>query len=70
MGWLNTVWEEFIGLFVDDGSLAIALLVWQGACWFTFPRLGLPDIWPPVVLFVGLILILSERVLRRARQRA
>ena len=31
MAWLKTVWSEFIGLFVDDGSLAVAVLLWLAA---------------------------------------
>jgi CHASE2 domain-containing sensor protein len=68
MTWLNTVWSEFIGLFVDDGSFAIAILAWLGACWLLLPRLGLAPAWPPMILFVGLVLILAESAVRRARQ--
>lgn len=69
MGWLKTIWAEFIGLFVDDGSLAVAVLLWLGACWLLLPRFGLPSAWPPVVLFAGLVLILAESAVRRAGQR-
>ena len=68
MHWLNTAWSEFIGLFVDDGSIAIAILAWLGACWVLLPRLGLAPIWPPTILFAGLVLILVESALRGARQ--
>jgi len=67
MRWLNTVWSEFVGLFVDDGNLAMAILAWLGVCWLLLPRVGLTPAWPPVVLFAGLILILVESALRRAR---
>lgn len=68
MGWLHTVWSEFIGLFVDDGSFAVAILTWLGSCWLVLPRLGLDPVWPPLILFAGLVLILVERAARRARQ--
>lgn len=68
MRWLNTVWSEFISLFVDDGSLAIAILAWLGTCWLLLPRLGLAPIWPPAILFAGLVLILVESTLRGTRQ--
>lgn len=68
MAWIKAIWAEFIGLFVDDGSLAAAVLVWLAACWLILPRLGLPPVWPPVLLFAGLVLILAESALRRARQ--
>jgi hypothetical protein len=69
MNWIKAVWAEFIGLFVDDGSLAIAVLLWLGACWLLLPRFGLPAIWPPIILFGGLAAILAESALRRAGQR-
>ncbi len=65
---LKTIWSEFIGLFVDDGSLAVAVLAWLAAAWLLLPRLPLPPALPPVVLFAGLALILVESTLRRARQ--
>ena len=68
MDWIKAVWAEFIGLFVDDGSLAIAVLVWLAVCWILLPRLGLPSVWQPSLLFVGLALILAESAIRRARQ--
>ena len=66
---LKLIWYEFIGLFVDDGSLAVAVLLWLGACWLVLPRLGLPEVWPPAILFIGLMLILAESAVRRAGQR-
>lgn len=68
MGWVRAVWPEFIGLFVDDGSLAVAVLAWLALGWAVLPRLGLPAGWPPVVLFAGLALILVESTARRARR--
>ncbi len=70
MTWLNTLWSEFIGLFVDDGSFAVAILAWIAFCWLVLPRLGLAPPWPSAILFGGLALILVESALRRARQRA
>ncbi len=66
MTWLNTVWSEFIGLFVDDGSFAIAILAWLATCGLLLPRLGLASTWPPLILFVGLVLILAESAARGA----
>jgi len=66
--WLKTAWSEFIGLFVDDGSLAVAVLAWLAAAWLLLPRLPLPPALPPVILFAGLALILVESALRGARR--
>jgi hypothetical protein len=66
---LKTIWREFIGLFIDDGRLSVAVLLWLAVNWLALPRLELPPLWPPVTLFVGLALILGESALRRAGQR-
>lgn len=68
MNGLKLVWSEFIGLFVDDGSFAVAILAWLVACWLVLPRLGLGPAWPPVILFLGLAVILAESAVRRARR--
>ncbi len=68
MTWLKTAWSEFIGLFVDDGSLAVAVLAWLAVAWLLLPRLPLPPALPPVILFAGLALILVESALRGARR--
>lgn len=67
MAWLKTVWSEFLGLFIDDAAFAIAILAWLAACWLLLPRLALPAILPPAILFTGLVLILVESAMRRAR---
>lgn len=69
MVWIKTVWVEFIGLFVDDESFAVAVLVWLAVCWLILPQVGLPSVWPPALLFAGLILILAESAMRHARPR-
>ena len=68
MTWLKTVLSEFIGLFVDDGSLAAAVLAWLAMAWLLLPRLPLPPALLPVILFAGLAAILVESAVRRARQ--
>ena len=67
MGWLKTAWSEFLRLFVDDAAFAVAILAWLAACWLLLPRLPLPALLPPAILFIGLVLILVESATRRAR---
>ncbi len=69
MNRFKAVWSEMIGLFVDDGRLALAILVWLGLCRLALPHLGLPPALPPVILFAGLVAILAESALRRARRK-
>jgi hypothetical protein len=65
MGWLRSIVREVVGLFVDDGSFAGAILVWVAAV-VMGARLVRGAGW---VMFVGLAVILVESVLRFARRR-
>lgn len=67
MGWVRTVLSELFGLFVDDGSFAIAILAWLLLVWLVLPRLGVEAAWMGIILFAGLTLILVESAMRRAR---
>jgi hypothetical protein len=69
MSWLNSIWLEFIGLFVDDGNFAILIVIWLIACGLVLPRLGLPSFLPPIILFAGLVVILARSAVRRAGER-
>ena len=69
MIWLKTIRSEFVGLFVDDESYALAIVLWLGSSWFLLPRLGLPPALPPAILFAGLVLILVESATRRAAKK-
>jgi len=66
MSWIRTVFNEVFGLFVDDGSFAVVILVWLLVTWLVLPRLGVPAAWSGVALFVGLAGILLESTTRRA----
>ena len=68
MAWLKTIFQEIFGLFVEDGSYAIAILVWLGLVWLALPQLQLSGGCNAIILFAGLLGILIESVLRRARQ--
>lgn len=64
---LNSVACELVALFVDDAGFALAILFWLVAAWLLLPRLGMPPALPPAILFAGLVLILVESAVRRAR---
>lgn len=68
MSWIKAVVRETFGLFVDDGSFALALLVWIAAVWLVLPRLGLSSSSQAVALFAGLALILIGSAARSARR--
>jgi hypothetical protein len=67
MRWLGGALKELIGLFVEDGSFALAILVWIAAMWLLLPRLGFGRNWSGVVLFAGFAVILVESAWRRTR---
>ena len=64
MSWIKSIWSELIGLFIDDGSFAIAIFLWLCGCWLVLPHLVAPSVLPPAILFAGLIVILAESALR------
>ena len=67
MKWLKAIFLEVFGLFSDDGHFTVAILVWLALLWLLLPRLHLSGVYCAVILFVGLIVILIESVLRQAR---
>jgi len=68
MNALKTAIEEIFGLFVEDGSLAIGILVWVAIAAFIFPMIQGSDNWRSPVLFGGLVLMLVENVRRSAKK--
>jgi len=69
MTWILAAARELLGLFVDDGSLALAVLAWIAVAVLAFPALPIDGGWLAVALFVGIALILVENLLRAARRR-
>ena len=63
-----TAVTEVFGLFVEDGSLAIGILVWVGLAAFVFPLIPGSSGWHAPVLFTGLVILLVENVWRSARR--
>ena len=67
MQWIRSIFREVFGLFVDDGSFAIAVLVWIGLAWFLSQQLHV-ERPGGIALFAGLGFILFESVLRVAKR--
>jgi hypothetical protein len=67
MRWLRSIAREVFGLFVDDGSFAIAILVWA-ALVVGLARIAAAAYWTGPALFAGLALILIESAMRFARK--
>ena len=65
---LIPVARKVFGLFVDDGSLALNILVWIFALHVVAPIAFIEQTWAAPVLFLGCVGILIENVLRASRQ--
>jgi hypothetical protein len=68
MNWLRTIFREIFGLFVDDGSFALLILVWLGLTALLLPYLGWVPTWRGHILFAGLAAILMGSAIRYARR--
>jgi hypothetical protein len=68
MRWLRSIAREVLGLFVDDSSFAIAILVWVAAMALVLPRLAPGARWSGPLLFAGLAVILAFSAVRFSRR--
>jgi hypothetical protein len=64
---IKTALGELVSLFVEDGSLALAILAWLAVMGLFIARFEAFSAWHGAVLFAGLGLILIENTLRKAR---
>lgn len=60
--------RKVFGLFVDDGSLALSILVWIFALYVVTQVVPIEQGGTAPVLFLGCVGILIENVLRASRQ--
>jgi hypothetical protein len=60
--------RELWGLFVEDASLTLGILVCVMIAASAFPRLGLRDAWRGPALFGLLVMVLLENLRRSARR--
>ena len=69
MKWLKNILHEIFGLFVDDGSFALAILIWLALVRWATPHLNIPLHASGIILFAGLALILTESAARYSRRK-
>lgn len=67
MKWISLFFRELLGLFIDDGSLAIAIVAWILIAGFARPMFASLDL-QMIVWVVVLIVLLLENVIRSARR--
>ncbi len=70
MTWLRTIVHEVFGLFVDDGSFALAIVIWLVALKLVIPHLEAVAHRNGFILFGGLAAILIGSVLHSSRRPA
>jgi hypothetical protein len=68
MGWLSTARRELIGLFIDDGSFALAILAWVLGGVICIHVFAVPPAIEGFLLAAGFALLLAENVERTARK--
>lgn len=68
MNVIITALQEVYGLFVEDGSYAVGILVWVLVAAFVLPHLPALGLWRGPLLFAGMLFLLVENVLRTARK--
>jgi hypothetical protein len=68
MKWLKNILREIFGLFVDDSSFALAILIWLAVVRWATPHLNIPHA-SGIILFAGLALILTESATRYSRRK-
>jgi hypothetical protein len=69
MTWLKNIFREIFGLFVDDVSFALAILLWLAVTRWVMPHLNIPPTLTGILLFAGLALILAESAARYSRRK-
>jgi hypothetical protein len=59
--------RELWGLFVEDASFTIGILASVVLAAVVFPRIGVPNAWRGPGLFLLMIVVLLENVIRSSR---
>ena len=67
MAALSTALRRLVGLFVDDGSLALAIAAWLCLVALAVQLWPAAGGWLALLLATGLLAILAENVLRTGR---
>jgi hypothetical protein len=65
---LNTIVHEAVGMFVDDGAFALAIVVWLAVIAALVRFVPAVGPWAGPALLAGLVAILVESAVRRARK--
>ena len=69
-GRIEAAWREVLALFVDDGSLAAAIMAWLVGGALCLRLFHVPPEAEALLLAIGFGLLLAENVDRSAREAA
>jgi hypothetical protein len=69
MNLLKLISAEVLGLFIDDGNLAVLSLLLVAVVTGLVKLTGLPPLWGGLLLLVGCLAILAESARRGSRRR-
>jgi hypothetical protein len=61
-----TIARHLLGLFIDDGAFALAILLWLAIAALLSLSGGVTPVWRGPLLFVGLALLLGAACMRAA----
>jgi hypothetical protein len=70
MRWVLAIARHLLGLFVDDGGFALAILVWLGVAAALSLSGEVTPIWRGLLLFGGLAFLLGATCLRATSRRS
>ncbi|HEX9496746.1 MAG TPA: hypothetical protein VGA38_13385 [Candidatus Limnocylindria bacterium] len=65
---LRAVWETLFGLVVDDGSLAIGIVIALAIAWVAARSIGDATGWLLLVMLIGLVVANLYAAGRKARR--
>lgn len=68
MNVITTALKEIYGLFVEDGSYAVGILIWLLLSALVLPHVPALGQWRGPLVFAGMLALLAENVLRTARK--
>ena len=69
MKWLVLIWEETLGMFVDDGAMALQATLLIAVVAGAVKLLGLPPLLGGVLLLIGCLIVLGLSLWRKTRGR-
>ena len=68
MNLLRQIWDELVGMFIDDGALATQTAILVAVVALAVKFLGISALWASALLIPGCIVILGASVMRARKK--